>query len=693
MQKTGILLLLLLFGLSNLYGQDNTDASALESPEIKVIASAQKNKILLRWAATTPLAWKQLNTYGYTIERYTITRDGMTLPEPDKIVLTQNILLPEPLEEWMRIIEQDDNAAIVAQALYGESFNVTMKEGVEGIVALSEDLQQRYTFTLFTADQDFNIAKKAALGYEDNTVKANEKYIYRVLSNVPKDIKEITYGGVYVGLADFEALPTPLDLAAAFNDTHVILSWNFKIFNSTYNSYNIERATNTRDFIKINEKPYTILNQSNQNEKSGRIFYLDSITNNRQYQYRVQGITTFGALGPYSEVVAGEGKSVLKFVPHLTVKNIIDENNVMLTWEFPEEGTSEINGFELNRSNGKGETLEVVVKNIPPQHRTVNYDKLQASNYFTIAAVGKNGDKRNSFPMLVQPIDSIPPNKPVGLTGTIDSLGVVSISWSKNKESDLLGYRIYRGNKEKEEFSQLTVDPQKPNTFIDTVKVKNLNSKVFYHIIATDIRYNMSEPSDILTLKKPDYIAPSSPVFKHYELKEEHIHLKWAKSSSEDAKKQMLYRKTNNAEAWELILETEALLETYTDTEISEGNMYSYTILAIDASGLESLPSPSISVVIPKTKVHTEIKGFYAEVDKANKAILLSWRYKAQDIAEYEIYKSKKADKLRLLRMVPGDTKRLYDYDLKINTEYEYAIRAVFKDGRMSKLVTKSVTY
>ena len=34
-----------------------------------------------------------------------------------------------------------------------------------------------------------------------------------------------------------------------------------------------------------------------------------------------------------------------------------------------------------------------------------------------------------------------------------------------------------------------------------------------------------------------------------------------------------------------------------------------------------------------------------------------------------------------------------FDKDLTINTEYQYAIRAVFKDGRMSKMETKNVKY
>ncbi len=691
MNRSIFILILFFIGLGSLSGQNVQDTVSLEKPQIKVIARAQQDRILLRWGVDTPLAWRQLNGSGYTIERYTIVRNGTTLAEPEKNVLTKAPLKPEPLEEWMDIIESNDNAAIVAQALYGESFEVTGGSDIESIVSLSEDLQQRFTFTLYTADQDFDVAQKAALGYVDRTAKTNEKYVYRVISNVPKERADIQYGGVFVGISDYQPLPKPLDLAGVFNDSNVILSWNFKIMNKTYNSYNVERSSNGTTFNRINETPYTILGQENGN--GGRIFYIDSITNNQNYTYRVQGITPFGEEGPYSDVISGEGKEVLKFVPHLTIKEILDENRVKLTWEFPQEGNKHISGFELNRSNGRGELLEVLIKEIPPTARTVVYDKLAPSNYFTLTAVGKNNNRRSSFPMLVQPVDSIPPVRPVGLGGEVDSLGVVNISWTANKENDLLGYRVYRGNKKSEEFSQITVDPIAPNSFVDTVKVENLNSKVFYKVIAVDRRYNMSKSSDILELKKPDLIPPTSPVFNKYQLKDGKIDLQWAQSSSDDVAKQMIYRKTNDDKEWQLVLDTVEKVETFSDENIEQGNMYSYTILAMDDSGLESLPSPSVSVVVPKTSPDEKVRGFYAQVDKANKAILLSWRFKGDDAAEFEIYKSKVGEKLRLLRVVPADAKRLYDYDLTINTEYQYAIRAIFKDGGVSKTEMKKVKY
>jgi uncharacterized protein len=282
-------------------------------------------------------------------------------------------------------------------------------------------------------------------------------YLYKLISNVPTAEMEIKSGGIFTGLKEFELLPKPLDFTATFGNNSTILSWNFKTLAHAYGSYYIERSSDKKIFERITKKPYTGMNQENAN--NARIFYVDSIANNQMYSYRVQGVSAFGELGPYSDVLAGKGKAVLQYVPHLTVKDFKDDTTVTFTWEFPEEGNNEISGFELNRSDHDDEKYTTVVKNIPPKSRNVKYDKLSPTNYFTITAIGKQGSNRTSFAMLVQPVDSIPPAKPMGLKGVIDSLGVVKITWEPNKEKDLQGYRIYRANNANEEFSQLTVSP------------------------------------------------------------------------------------------------------------------------------------------------------------------------------------------------------------------------------------------
>ena len=674
------------------FSQSPADTTIVSDNAIQVIARVSQNSTLLRWAPTKPIAWKQLNRYGYTIERYTIIRDGKTLSRPEGTTLTKFPLLPEPLEQWENIVQNNDQAAIIAQAIYGESFNITGGNDIETIVALSEEVEQRHTFALYTADQDFEIAKKAGLGFEDTTALPNEKYVYRVISNVPKQLNDIAYGGVFIGYQDYELLPKPLDLAINVKEANTILTWNYKIHDKVFTSYHIERSEEGAPFKRINKRPYTLLNQA-ADTRTGRIYYIDSVTTNRNYKYRVQGISTFGELSPYSEEVGGIARPSLAYTPHITTKTMIDNTTVELVWEFPEEGNKEIKGFTLNKSNGKGETQEVLLENIPATARKLQYNKLLPSNYFTISAVGNYETKRTSFPVLVQPIDSVPPSRPVGLTGKIDSTGVVRIKWQANTEKDIFGYRVFRGNLENEEFSQLTSNPIANTNYRDTVAIKNLNSKVYYKIVALDYRYNQSEFSDPIAIKKPDVVPPTSPVFKNFDVDKGKVNLTWAKSSSEDAVTTQLYRKENESKNWLLVYEGDTNVENFTDKKAEEGNLYSYTLVAIDESELESDPSPSISIKIPSSNKETQIRNFYGKADLVAKQITLSWSYKKEDVLEFELYKAARDKKMRLLRVVPSDTRILRDTDLAINTEYQYGIRAIFKDGRSSKLKKVVVKY
>ncbi|WOC53131.1 hypothetical protein BPO_p0048 (plasmid) [Bergeyella porcorum] len=69
-----------------------------------------------------PVAWQKANKIGFNLKRYTLSRDGETTHLPEEKDL--GIFMPKPEKEWMPIIEKNDNAAIVAQSLFGESFEV-----------------------------------------------------------------------------------------------------------------------------------------------------------------------------------------------------------------------------------------------------------------------------------------------------------------------------------------------------------------------------------------------------------------------------------------------------------------------------------------------------------------------------------------------------------------------------------------
>ncbi|WP_074409508.1 hypothetical protein [Aquimarina megaterium] len=685
-KKIGIVIIILLFVQKFSFAQ-----SKEQLPEVKVIARTQEDRILLRWTLNTPIAWRKGNRYGYTLERYTISRDRKTLPTPEKLIIGQKFM-PVSMMEWEGIAESSDNGAIMAQALWGESFVVEGGAGLASIINRAEEQQQRFAFGLYAADQDFEIAKKAGLGYIDTNVKPNEKYLYKVISNIPEFELKTKEGGVYIGIIDYEPLPEPVDFVGVFQNGNTLLSWDSKLLKNTYNSYIIERSENGSTFKRLGDIPYAAINK--EKSENDRTLYIDSISNNKNYTYRIKGVSSFGEIGPASNVVSGEGKKVLKFVPHLKTKHITSESDVELTWTFPEEGNHDITGFTLKRSDTDRGAYKPVVSNIPPTARKVRYTKLRATNYFKITANGKNNNQRDSFSMLVQPIDSIPPEKPIGLEGKVDSTGVVQLQWKPNTEEDLMGYRVYRGNLQYEEYSQLTESPHENYTFIDTVKVKSLNTKVYYKIIAVDQRYNMSEPSETLELVKPDVIPPTSPVFKSYNIKDGVVTLEWANSSSEDVEAHYIYRKGKGDLDWSLIFQSPKFKNTtYNDIKVEQGKYYSYTILARDQSGLESTPAPPVSVIVPKTTLKSVVKGFYATINEIDKTIVLTWNYKGAEIAEFELYRAYNENSSSLYRVLPAGIKRFVDTGLTINSNYTYIIRAIFNDGTYSKYSTTKVKY
>ncbi len=676
--------------------QKIVDTTQTAQSKMYIIARPDKhNRILLRWTINRAVDWPLANQYGYELTRITVSRDKKMLKKrPVKIL---GIFKPEPLENWREVIKQNDDAAILAQAIYGEKFDVSGMDELSAIVSLSEEQQQRFTWGMYAAEQDFAVAQKAGLGYIDKEVKPNEMYLYKIKCLIPENIVKVEEGGVYTGLSDYYELPKPIELYAAFDDKVVKLSWDFKSFQKLYNNYIIERSTDGKNFKTLRKTSVTMLNNMDKS-KTGRAFYLDTISNGIKYFYRIKGKTAFGEVSPPSDIVSGTGKAHLKHTPQIYYKKYPDDHTVVLKWKFPKEANKDIRSFYLSRSDKIDGKYEIIVPEITPDKRAYTYPKLKSQNYITITAVGINGDKNTSLPAFVQPIDSIPPAPPVHLEGKVNSLGIVTIKWEPNKEKDIFGYRIYRGNNENEEFSQITVSPHRAAVYYDSIGIKNLNSKVYYKITAVDQRYNQSAFSEILALQKPDLIPPSQPVFKSYKITGKGVELVWANSASADVAKHDILRKEKN-KAWEVVYtlpqknDTPAIIR-WTDKKTKPGIHYTYAVKATDHSGLVSKASPVLKIETPKKVKKEKIKGFGGEANRKEKYIALYWKtYKEDDVSELVIYKAKNQQKPTILRHLPPKINYVKDKDLSPNNTYTYILRPLYKNGSYGKAVKITIKY
>ncbi len=667
----------------------------LPKEEIKVIARVNKDKILLRWAVTTPSAWLKANKYGYVIERYTIIKEGQLLDKPVKKLITPTPLLPRPVEEWEVISETNDYAAILLQALYGDSFEVEEMQqgGIAAIINKSREIEQRFSFGLYSADMNFEASKMAALGYEDTDIVAGEEYLYEVKTVVPESILNIKSGTISVKLTNVEPLPPPIDLIAIPKDKSVMLTWEYELFKSIYNSYYIERSDDGINFKRLGgDTPLVNLNDTPETPAK-RMFYIDTLPqNDKQYYYRVYGISPFGEKSEPSKTVSAKGVKKLVAIPYISKHEIDVSGNIVLSWDFKKEAEKEITGFELNWGSTEKGPYKVVQSEIPPGAREIVYTPVESANYFRIAAIGKNNQTTSSLTAFIQTIDSIPPNAPINIEGAIDTLGVVRLRWNPNLESDLLGYRVFRGNRKDDELSQITVDPIIKNNFVDTVQVKSLNTSVFYQIVAVDKRYNMSEYSKLLELKKPNVILPSSPVFSGYKVNKNDISLTWINSTSSSAKNHILYRQDVEKSKWKLIFKTDTISK-YIDTEIAPGIKYRYAIYAENEEGVKSKMSTPITITSKISVDKDFVKGFVLIPDRENNKIVLSWKKMPPEVTEVLIYKSKKEEKPILWKQLRGSINKLVDESVSPNNTYVYQLKGISNKGNHSRLKKKEVKF
>ena len=565
-----ILVIISLINLTHSYSQ--------EMAKVQMIARSLEDRVLLRWAVDQPYEWQQANTYGFLVERITITRNGEAVQPMERVMLTSEPLKPRPLEEWESLATKNQNAAVVAQALYGASFEVDVPGSAKGqIMAISKELEQRFTFALIAVDQSFETAKLAGWGLEDTTVKKGDSYIYKISVAIPQETDlSIENGAVDASPDYYQPLPKPIGLVAVFNDKSVLLNWDFGSLQETYISYLVERSEDNTNFSQLNGKPLFKADKENK-QAIPSIFYTDSIENNTKYYYRVKGISSFGETGPPSNAIEGMGSNALKFTPRIYKKEIPDDNTAILFWEFPEEANEQINGFEIKRSNKVDGPYETVLMNLPPTARKATYNGLKRINYFTVIAKAKNNTESVSYATIVQPVDSIPPSPPKGLAGIADTTGIIKLDWTQNIEEDLSGYRIFRSKNKSLEFSEVTSSDVSKNSYADTLII-GLNKKIYYKIKAMDQRYNASGFSEVLEIELPNIIPPSPPVIQNYKVMNDSIQITWIPSSSTNIVTHNVYRKNlvQLEFPWELIGSVEpSKNQVFIDSEEKDRGTYS----------------------------------------------------------------------------------------------------------------------
>jgi fibronectin type 3 domain-containing protein len=678
---------------------------------IRLLAQPSRDSIKLRWAVSDPSVWGLCNKYGFAIERYTVSRNGHTLAKLERKLLTLKPLKPAVLKEWETIANTSDHAAIMAQALYGESFSMNVKNNdssgnsIGSIRNRSAEVQQRYGAFYFSADFSLQAACMGACGYIDTDVKNNEKYLYRVFAQVPAKVAIMDTALAMCCTNETVKLPKLTEAMAIFGDRTVTIGWNHNQANGQYSAYYIDRKKEGEDsFSRITPLPISAFGPSKEksNPSSQMIYHKDSIGQNYvKYSYRIIGINPFAEMGPYSDTLEGKGAEMLSFSPNISAIDFDSSGKTKIDWEFDKEGEALIKGFELKYATHIDSPYKKVLDIDDTKSRQIKYDIKDRAGYYTIEAIALIGEPRKSFPYLIQPEDSIPPAAPKGLTGWVDSSGLVILHWKPNTERDFAGYKLFKKYNSSNEYSIVTDSLIKDTVYFDFTNNKMMNKKVFYELRAYDRHYNPSLPNEKI-LRKPDIIPPSPPVFSTFSIRQDSVILTWVNSRDEDVSKILLLRKIgfDSSGRWDTIFvakQDSAIKTGFTDTKITASTNYIYAIISVDEDGNKSVLVNPLAVITLDAKPAMLYKITSIAADRENRKINIKWQplqsASKVKIQELQLYRGEGSNKIFLYKILNARDISFTDTELSINTKYTYGIRAVIEGAMPSEFTVGEIIY
>lgn len=652
-----------------------------EEAGVKLLCRPLRDSIMLRWAPTDKQTWDLGNKYGYTVERYTILRKGQLTDDRERIVLTAVPQKPAPLEEWERY-EDDKYVATAAQCIFER------EEGLPAInpVAVARRYRQeqnRFTFAMYAADQSVLAARLSGLFLVDKTAQPDEKYLYRAYIALPDTLPPLDTAFVFTGRSEYQPLPPPIELAAQWEDKKVTLSWNIFFQSHIYNSYVLEKSSDGKHYEPVSDNAMVQL--ADPDVSPMYAFKTDSLNDNEtEWYYRLRGVNAFGELGPPGDSVAGHGRIPITDAPMIINKEVVNNAEVYLSWSYPQEMNRYISGFRLYRSSNPAGMKQKIYESKTPAERAFTDISPDLTNYYAISVFNNETEKISSNITYAELIDSVPPLKPSGFAGRIDSTGKVWLSWAPNKDKDIDGYRVYRSNRPDVEFLLVTPAVIKPPFYTDSVTLNTLTKQVYYRLRAIDLRQNQSEFSDILEVARPDIIPPVAPVIKSVEAQKGALLITWINSSSVDVVRHHIYRKQKGDTTFHRLASINRKPEkqsSYADRTIEPGETYIYQMKAEDNSQLYSAPSPPVQQkalgglveqVLLKKREHPDRVVLHWEI-KSKKTVERVLIYKAADDAALQLYNNATENSYTDDTISPDNT-------------YRYRIKAVYVDGTSSAL-------
>jgi len=667
-----------------------------ENSKIALMPRTSGDSIVLRWITDNPKLLSKGLEKGYSIKRADLIIGGWS--DPVEVAMIK----PWDKAKWDQHLASLKDTNTSEYKNFKAAYELIVKSNeylptdlsdLSAIQMAKAQNELTFLFSILVSCTDRLAADAMGLRWVDKNVEFGKKYKYQI------ELMEESEEERLPSAIETEAVPHVSNAAAKLtvieNERNIILRW--LIAEEPIIGYSLERSEDGgKKFTRMNSS--IILMSSTQDSLEREVGSLadTAVELYKPYVYKVIGHTLFA-----DEVLIGRAEGMARdrtpfaaiFVPN---PEPTGTKKAIITWELT-DNPKDLVGFNVRRDISAQGRFESVLNKSMLSPSTTQFDDIainfEEPNYYLVETIDTAGNSFFSNPVYLLQIDSFPPAAPVWLRGSVDSNGVVKLVLNANKEKDLMGYRIQRANQADHEFSTFLETYERNDTlpkrnrdsvFYDTTTLETLTKNIYYRVFALDFHYNQSEPSQILILARPDIVPPTSPVLKNIDVAENSLQLNIIPSSSADVQYTKIYRRSSV----DSILVNYAMIggkdTMFNDTFVITGNLYEYSLQAIDSNDLVSLYSIAMGARPFDNGLRKGIENFEASFSKESETVRLIWDYSLSYVKPGEklyfiIYRSSPLDSNALLSYksfeYQGNNSFFNDEDVKAGRDYQYAIK------------------
>jgi fibronectin type 3 domain-containing protein len=270
----------------------------------------------------------------------------------------------------------------------------------------------------------------------------------------------------------------------------------------------------------------------------------------------------------------------------------------------------------------------------------------------------------------------------------------VYLKWDAIREDpDIKGYVLYRADDEKGQFAELTHVGRDTETYTDREDLED-GKTYFYKIAVRSKHGSVGEPSSAIEARTKDVPTPPQRIAAFSNMARM-VKVQWDKHGDADVAGYFVYRNDGEGDTYKKIGESE---ETeYLDKGLSDDMKYFYKISSFYYVRRTEIVGPPSEAVSAETKQRPEAPANVSAKSGLARKIDLNWeKNEEKDVVEYWVYRGieEKPDRRPFSKV---SVNSFTDTDLKDNTKYSYAVKAVDIDGLESDLsnaviaVTKSL--